>query len=48
VEQIDIGGRRIEDVLAAGGLTLDQRRGLAAEAFARTAAYDIAISGTPA
>jgi phosphoribosylaminoimidazolecarboxamide formyltransferase / IMP cyclohydrolase len=30
--------------LAAGGFTLDQRRGLAAEAFARTAAYDIAVA----
>jgi phosphoribosylaminoimidazolecarboxamide formyltransferase / IMP cyclohydrolase len=38
---------RYADVLAAlaeGGFTLDQRRGLAAEAFARTAAYDIAVS----
>jgi phosphoribosylaminoimidazolecarboxamide formyltransferase / IMP cyclohydrolase len=30
--------------LAAGGFTLEQRRGLAAEAFARTAAYDIAVA----
>jgi len=30
--------------LAAGGFTLDQRRGLAAEAFARTAAYDLAVA----
>jgi phosphoribosylaminoimidazolecarboxamide formyltransferase / IMP cyclohydrolase len=30
--------------LAAGGFTMDQRRGLAAEAFARTAAYDIAVA----
>jgi phosphoribosylaminoimidazolecarboxamide formyltransferase/IMP cyclohydrolase len=38
---------RYGDVLAAlaeGGFTLDQRRGLAAEAFARTAAYDIAVA----
>jgi phosphoribosylaminoimidazolecarboxamide formyltransferase/IMP cyclohydrolase len=30
--------------LAAGGFTAEQRRGLAAEAFARTAAYDIAVA----
>jgi phosphoribosylaminoimidazolecarboxamide formyltransferase / IMP cyclohydrolase len=30
--------------LAAGGFTLDQRRLLAAEAFARTAAYDLAVA----
>jgi phosphoribosylaminoimidazolecarboxamide formyltransferase/IMP cyclohydrolase len=38
---------RYADVLAAlaqGGFTLDQRRGLAAEAFARTAAYDVAVA----
>jgi phosphoribosylaminoimidazolecarboxamide formyltransferase / IMP cyclohydrolase len=38
---------RYADVLAAlaeGGFTPDQRRGLAAEAFARTAAYDIAVA----
>jgi phosphoribosylaminoimidazolecarboxamide formyltransferase / IMP cyclohydrolase len=38
---------RYADVLAAlaeGGFTLDQRRGLAAEAFARTAEYDIAVA----
>jgi phosphoribosylaminoimidazolecarboxamide formyltransferase/IMP cyclohydrolase len=38
---------RYTDVVAAldeGGFTLDQRRGLAAEAFARTAAYDIAVA----
>jgi phosphoribosylaminoimidazolecarboxamide formyltransferase/IMP cyclohydrolase len=38
---------RYADVLAAlaeGGFTLDQRRHLAAEAFARTAAYDIAVA----
>jgi phosphoribosylaminoimidazolecarboxamide formyltransferase / IMP cyclohydrolase len=38
---------RYGDVLAAlaeGGFTLDQRRALAAEAFARTAGYDIAVA----
>jgi phosphoribosylaminoimidazolecarboxamide formyltransferase / IMP cyclohydrolase len=38
---------RYADVLAAlaeGGFTLDQRRALAGEAFARTAAYDIAVA----
>jgi phosphoribosylaminoimidazolecarboxamide formyltransferase/IMP cyclohydrolase len=38
---------RYADVLAAlpeGGFTLDQRRQLAAEAFAHTAAYDIAVA----
>jgi phosphoribosylaminoimidazolecarboxamide formyltransferase/IMP cyclohydrolase len=38
---------RYADVLAAvaaGGFTLDQRRALAAEAYARTAAYDIAVA----
>jgi phosphoribosylaminoimidazolecarboxamide formyltransferase / IMP cyclohydrolase len=30
--------------LAAGGFTLDQRRALAAEAFAHTAAYDMAVA----
>jgi phosphoribosylaminoimidazolecarboxamide formyltransferase / IMP cyclohydrolase len=38
---------RYADVLAAlpeGGFTLDQRRQLAAEAFARTAAYDVAVA----
>ena len=38
---------RYADALAAladGGFTLDQRRALAAEAFARTAAYDIAVA----
>jgi phosphoribosylaminoimidazolecarboxamide formyltransferase / IMP cyclohydrolase len=38
---------RYADVLAAlaeDGFTLDQRRGLAAEAFARTAEYDIAVA----
>jgi len=37
---------RYSDVLAAlpGGFTLDQRRQLAAEAFAHTAAYDVAVA----
>jgi phosphoribosylaminoimidazolecarboxamide formyltransferase/IMP cyclohydrolase len=38
---------RYADVLAAlaeGGFTLDQRRNLAAEAFAHTAAYDLAVA----
>jgi phosphoribosylaminoimidazolecarboxamide formyltransferase / IMP cyclohydrolase len=38
---------RYADVLAAlaeGGFTLDQRRRLAAEAFAHTAAYDVAVA----
>ncbi len=38
---------RYADVLAAladGGFTLDQRRQLAAEAFAQTAAYDVAVA----
>ena len=38
---------RYADVLAAlaeGGFTLDQRRHLAAEAFAHTAAYDVAVA----
>jgi phosphoribosylaminoimidazolecarboxamide formyltransferase/IMP cyclohydrolase len=30
--------------LAAGGFTLDERRALAAEAFAHTAAYDVAVA----
>src|SRR4051812_5733126 len=30
--------------LAAGGFTLEQRRGLAAEAFAHTAAYDVQVA----
>jgi phosphoribosylaminoimidazolecarboxamide formyltransferase/IMP cyclohydrolase len=33
-----------EDALAAGGFTLEQRRRLAAQAFARTAAYDVAVA----
>jgi phosphoribosylaminoimidazolecarboxamide formyltransferase / IMP cyclohydrolase len=42
-----IAPSRYADVLAAlaeGGFTLDQRRSLAAEAFAHTAAYDIAVA----
>ncbi|GGO76240.1 bifunctional phosphoribosylaminoimidazolecarboxamide formyltransferase/IMP cyclohydrolase [Nocardioides deserti] len=38
---------RYDDVLAAvgaGGFSLDQRRALAAEAFAHTAAYDVAVA----
>ncbi|HEV7949361.1 MAG TPA: bifunctional phosphoribosylaminoimidazolecarboxamide formyltransferase/IMP cyclohydrolase [Glaciihabitans sp.] len=34
----------IEDALAAGGTSLAQRRSLAAEAFAHTAAYDSAVA----
>jgi phosphoribosylaminoimidazolecarboxamide formyltransferase/IMP cyclohydrolase len=33
-----------ENALAAGGFTLEQRRRLAAQAFARTAAYDVAVA----
>jgi phosphoribosylaminoimidazolecarboxamide formyltransferase/IMP cyclohydrolase len=39
---------RYDDVLAAvaaGGFTLEERRRLAAEAFAHTAAYDVAVAG---
>jgi phosphoribosylaminoimidazolecarboxamide formyltransferase/IMP cyclohydrolase len=35
---------RIVDALAAGGTTFEQRRALAAEAFAHTAAYDGAVA----
>jgi phosphoribosylaminoimidazolecarboxamide formyltransferase/IMP cyclohydrolase len=35
---------QVEAALAAGGFTFDERRGLAAEAFARTAAYDAAVA----
>ncbi len=35
----------VADAAAGGGFTLAQRRLLAAEAFAHTAAYDIAVSG---
>jgi phosphoribosylaminoimidazolecarboxamide formyltransferase/IMP cyclohydrolase len=34
----------VETALAAGGTTLQQRRALAAKAFARTAAYDTAVA----
>jgi phosphoribosylaminoimidazolecarboxamide formyltransferase / IMP cyclohydrolase len=34
----------VQDALAAGGFTLAQRRRLAARAFARTAAYDVAVA----
>ena len=34
----------VQDALAAGGFTLGQRRRLAAQAFARTAAYDVAVA----
>jgi phosphoribosylaminoimidazolecarboxamide formyltransferase / IMP cyclohydrolase len=34
----------VEAAVAAGGTTLDQRRALAAKAFARTAAYDAAVA----
>ena len=37
-------GRTLEAV-AAGGFTIEQRRALAAEAFAHTAAYDVAVAG---
>jgi phosphoribosylaminoimidazolecarboxamide formyltransferase / IMP cyclohydrolase len=34
----------VEEALAAGGFTLDQRRRLAAQAYARTASYDAAVA----
>jgi phosphoribosylaminoimidazolecarboxamide formyltransferase / IMP cyclohydrolase len=34
----------VADALAAGGTTLEERRALAAKAFARTAAYDAAVA----
>ena len=34
----------VEAALAAGGFTLEQRRRLAAQAFAHTAAYDVAVA----
>ncbi|HTZ91904.1 MAG TPA: bifunctional phosphoribosylaminoimidazolecarboxamide formyltransferase/IMP cyclohydrolase [Streptosporangiaceae bacterium] len=34
----------VVDAIAAGGFTLEQRRRLAAQAYARTAAYDAAVS----
>ncbi|MGH3436138.1 MAG: bifunctional phosphoribosylaminoimidazolecarboxamide formyltransferase/IMP cyclohydrolase [Sciscionella sp.] len=42
-----VGPQRYGEVLAAvraGGFTLAQRRGLAADAFAHTAAYDVAVA----
>jgi phosphoribosylaminoimidazolecarboxamide formyltransferase / IMP cyclohydrolase len=42
-----VSPQRYADVIAAleaGGTTLEQRRGLAAEAFAHTATYDIAVA----
>ena len=35
----------VVEALAAGGFTLEQRTRLAAEAFAHTAAYDVAVAG---
>ena len=35
---------RVEEAIAAGGFTLEQRRRLAAEAFAHTASYDAAVA----
>ncbi len=35
---------RLFEALQAGGTTLDERRALAAEAFAHTAAYDVAVA----
>ncbi len=35
----------LQDALAGGGYTLQQRRRLAAEAFAHTADYDVAVAG---
>jgi phosphoribosylaminoimidazolecarboxamide formyltransferase/IMP cyclohydrolase len=34
----------VVEAVTAGGFTLDQRRGLAAEAFRHTAAYDVAVA----
>ena len=34
----------VREAVAAGGFTLDQRRALAAEAFAHTASYDVAVA----
>ena len=34
----------VRDALAAGGFTLEQRKKLAAQAFAHTAAYDVAVA----
>ncbi|RYJ06725.1 MAG: bifunctional phosphoribosylaminoimidazolecarboxamide formyltransferase/IMP cyclohydrolase, partial [Actinomycetales bacterium] len=35
---------RVREALAAGGFTLDQRKHLAAQAFAHTASYDVAVA----
>ena len=35
---------QVRDALAAGGFTLEQRKKLAAQAFAHTAAYDVAVA----
>ena len=35
---------QVRDATAAGGFTLDQRKKLAAQAFAHTAAYDVAVA----
>ncbi len=35
---------QVRDAIAAGGFTLDQRKRLAAQAFAHTAAYDVAVA----
>jgi phosphoribosylaminoimidazolecarboxamide formyltransferase/IMP cyclohydrolase len=35
---------QVRDAIAAGGFTLDQRKKLAAQAFAHTAAYDVAVA----
>src|SRR2546426_12144889 len=37
--------RVVEELRQEGGLTRDTRRGLAAEAFSHTAAYDAAVAG---
>lgn len=34
----------VREAVAAGGFSLDQRKGLAAKAFAHTAAYDVAVA----
>ncbi len=39
-----LGYDEVSEALAAGGFTLDQRRRLAAQAFARTASYDAAVA----
>lgn len=36
---------QVRDALGAGGFTLEERRRLAATAFAHTAAYDVAVAG---